>query len=372
MKPKRLVLGGAGHAHLHVLQRADELANRGYEITLVAPDRFWYSGLATGMLGGTYAAEEDQIDVATLAARHRVGFLDRRIRRIDAAAQVVWLDGGSSLRYDVLSLNLGSQPPPLPGGEGHERVYPAKPIANLWRLRRDLSARLALSGDDPVRVVVVGGGTTGCELAANLSGLVRRCGGRAELTLVSSGESILRQWPAGAAAAVAAGLQRRGVCLRARRRVCRIGPCMAGLDDGSELPFDMLVNATGLAPSPVIAGSGLAVSRDGALLVDRRLRAVGGYEIYGAGDCAAIEDLELPKVGVYAVREAPVLFGNLSAALEGAPLHDFEPQRRFLLIMNLGDGTGLAARNGLWWRGRAALWLKDWIDRRFLDQYREA
>ena len=40
--------------------------------------------------------------------------------------------------------------------------------------------------------------------------------------------------------------------------------------------------------------------------------------------------------------------------------------------MNLGSGTGLAARSGLWWHGRAAFRLKDWIDRRFLREYQES
>jgi hypothetical protein len=38
--------------------------------------------------------------------------------------------------------------------------------------------------------------------------------------------------------------------------------------------------------------------------------------------------------------------------------------------MNLGDGTGLAARGSLWWGGRIAFWLKHWIDLRFLRGYR--
>jgi hypothetical protein len=40
--------------------------------------------------------------------------------------------------------------------------------------------------------------------------------------------------------------------------------------------------------------------------------------------------------------------------------------------MNLGDGTGPAVRSGLWWHGRAAFRLKDWIDRKFLREYQEA
>jgi hypothetical protein len=38
--------------------------------------------------------------------------------------------------------------------------------------------------------------------------------------------------------------------------------------------------------------------------------------------------------------------------------------------MNLGDGTALAVRGGWVWHGLLALWLKDWIDRRYVAKYR--
>jgi selenide,water dikinase len=40
--------------------------------------------------------------------------------------------------------------------------------------------------------------------------------------------------------------------------------------------------------------------------------------------------------------------------------------------MNLGDGSAVAIRGRYWWHGRLAFQLKDWLDRRFLDSYRNA
>jgi NADH dehydrogenase FAD-containing subunit len=65
-----------------------------------------------------------------------------------------------------------------------------------------------------------------------------------------------------------------------------------------------------------------------------------------------------------------VLLHNLGAVLDGDPLRRYRPQRRALLILNLGDGTGLATWGGFAWRGRAAFWLKDRIDRRWLASVR--
>jgi NADH dehydrogenase FAD-containing subunit len=127
-----------------------------------------------------------------------------------------------------------------------------------------------------------------------------------------------------------------------------------------------LIAATGLKPAAVIRTSGLPTDAAGALLVNDQLQSVADPHIFGGGDCVTMSGHNLQRVGVYAVRQSAVLAANLLAALEGRPLQTYRPQRRFLQILNLGDGTGLAVRDRLWWRGRSALWLKERLDYRFM------
>lgn len=367
---RRVVLLGAGHAHLYTLKRVGEFARAGFEFVLVAPDAFWYSGLATGVLGGIYPPELDRIDVGALVERGGGRFVRARATGIDAAGRIVHLDSGESLTYDVLSCNLGSEVPldSVPGAAEHG--YPVKPIRNLWELRQALEARLAASSpDQPVRVVVVGGGATACEIAANIHRLARDRGGYAEITVLARGETVLEQMPRGAAKKMRDALGGMGVRLVPHAPVVRVESRVARTADGREFAYDFLVHALGLVPPRLLRDSGLPTGADGALRVDRTLRSVADPRVFGGGDCIAFEDRELPKVGVYAVREAPVLFHNLLATLQGRPLRPFKPQRRFLLILNLGDGTGLATWGPFSWRGRAAFWLKDRIDRAFLREY---
>ena len=177
---RRAVLLGAGHAHLYTLKRVEAFVRAGFEFVLVAPDAFWYSGLATGVLAGIYPPELDRIDVGALVGRGGGRFVRARATGIDAAGRVVHLDSGEPLPYDVLSCNLGSEVPldSVPGAAEHG--YAVKPVRNLWELRQALEARLGASAaDQPLRVVVVGGGATACELAANAHRLVRDRGGNA-------------------------------------------------------------------------------------------------------------------------------------------------------------------------------------------------
>ena len=75
------------------------------------------------------------------------------------------------------------------------------------------------------------------------------------------------------------------------------------------------------------------------------------------------------KLGVYAVRENPILLHNLKAALEGRALRRFKPGGAYLLLFNLGDDRGIFVKKQLVFDGRLAFWLKDYIDRRFMQKF---
>jgi len=356
-----ILLLGAGHAHLLVLRHAQAFRRRGHRLTVVAPGPFWYSGLATGMLNGERAPAEDQVDVAALAARAGACFVRGEAVGLDPAA--VRLADGRLLPFDAVSLALGSRTAPLPGAaDWPDRVFPVKPIAGLWALRQALERRFATGR--PVRVVVAGAGITGCELAASIAGLAARRGGVAEVTLLSGQGRPLRQLPGAAAARLLDGLGRRGI----RHRPGQVTAVEATRLDTTHGPlgYDILAVATGLRPEPLVSRLGLPVGADGGLLVDGFLRSPADPRVHGAGDCIAFAGGALPRAGVFAVRQAPVLGHNLLAAAEGTTPRRFRPRRRYLWIMNLGDGTGLASYGPLRWRGRLALRCKDWLDRRFL------
>ena len=337
---------------------------------MVAPDGFWYSGLATGVLGGRYPPELDQIDVGDLASKGGRFIRDRAVR-IDPSARTVHLAAGPPLTYDALSINVGSEVAlaRIPGAADHG--YPVKPIRNLWKLRQEVETRLAsASVANPLRIIVLGGGPSACEVSANLLRLSLPKRRAASLTLLTTGGRLLEQLPRGAADPVARLLHDGGVRVVPRCPAARIDADRVTTAAGECFPYDVLVHALGLVPPPLVRETGLPTDEEGSLIVDECLKSPADARVFGGGDCVAFRGRALPKVGVYAVREAPVIFFNLLATLEGRPLRRFRPQRRFLLILNLGDGTGLATWGPLYWRGRLAFLLKDRIDRAFLRKYR--
>ena len=363
----RIVLAGAGHAHLHIVKRAAEFRRRGIELVVIAPEPFWYSGLATGMLGGRYPPELDQVDVEMLVRRGGGQMVRDRVRHIDVDGRRIDLESGPSVAYDVLSLDLGSAPPEIPGAT--DRVYAVKPISNLLRLRDEVRRLAAMPERTPARIVVAGGGPAGCEIAANLIALGKSGRRQLEIAILTSQNRLLAGLPAIAGTLMARRLAQDGVDISYGTTVRSIEHGFAATGVG-RVPFDILVNATGLKPSPVVGAIGLPTGADGGLLVDRYLRSVSDPRIFGGGDCISFAERDLPKLGVYAVREAPVLLHNLLATQEGRKLKPYAPQRRALMILNLGDGTGLATRGGWALRSPAFAWIKDRIDRAFLGRYR--
>ncbi len=363
----RVLLVGAGHAHLYLLKRAREFTRRGLSLTVVAPEDFSYSGVATGVLGGRYPPEYGRIDIAALLAGSGATLVRAKLAGLDATARLVHLDDGRSVPFDVVSLNLGSLPPPLPGS--HRLCFDVKPVANLQRLRMALDGwRRERPGDVPA-IAVVGGGMTGVEVAAGLARLADVTGAKFRITLFAS-DSVLGELPPAASRGVVDALARRGIVVLAQGRVASLGDGHVVLADGRIEPADFVVNATGLRPAPVTRSLGLPTDADGALVVDADLASTGSPHVFAAGDCIAFRGRALPRVGVYAVRQAPILFHNLIATIEGRPRAAFTPQSRYLTIANLGDDTGLALRGAFRSQGRLAWRLKHAIDARFLAEYR--
>jgi selenide,water dikinase len=99
------------------------------------------------------------------------------------------------------------------------------------------------------------------------------------------------------------------------------------------------------------------------------LRSTSDNKVFAVGDTGTIIDEGLPKAGVYAVRQGPILWENLHRALDGRQLKKYEPQRSFLKLMNLGDGRAVGQWKGFAFSGRWVMRLKDTIDSGFIDKF---
>ncbi len=364
---QHLVLAGGGHAHLSVLKNLKNVTGRGHRVTLVSPSPFhYYSGMGPGMLAGIYRPEKIRFDVRSMALSAGAGFVEAGVLKIDPAARRIETSAGESLTCDVMSFNTGSRIRSAPV-MASENVFTVKPIEQLLAMRSYVLERLQQAR---LRLAVIGGGPAGIETAGCLWRLVRDAGGKADITLVA-GRRLLGGFPERARRLVRSSFSRRGVSVREGVRMEGMDADTVCLDSGEKLAFDAAVLATGIRPSPVFADSGLPTAEDGGMCVNRFLQCEQHPELFGGGDCICFAPRPIDRVGVYAVRQNPVLQHNLLAALEGRPLKPFVPQERYMLLFNMGDDRAVFCRGSIVAAGRLLYRLKDYIDRSFMKKFQD-
>jgi len=208
-------------------------------------------------------------------------------RRIDRQARSVALSDGTEVHYDHLALTTGARCRRL-ACEGAQ-------LARVHYLRGLADARAIRQGaEEARRVVVVGGGFIGLEVAASLRTLGR------EVTVVEMQERLLqRAVPPMIAAFLQTAHQQQGVrfhmATRIRRLVGDEGVSGVELETGDILPADMVVAGLGVVPNVELAEA-CALIVDNGIVVDRFART-SDPRIVAAGDCAAYPNAWLAAGG---------------------------------------------------------------------------
>jgi NADH dehydrogenase FAD-containing subunit len=179
----------------------------------------------------------------------------------------------------------------------------------------------------------------------------------------------MKNFPEGVRRRAYQSLTKRRIDIVEKDYVSEIRNKQITTQSGNTYSVDLVFLAVGVKPSSVSKESDLPTGPEGGMRVNQYLQCLEYPNIFGGGDCIYFQNHPLNKVGVYAVRENPVLYHNLKAALEEAPLTAFEPGGEYLLIFNMGDGTGIFHRSGISFGGKLAFAIKNHIDRRFMRQF---
>ncbi|MFH7597241.1 FAD-dependent oxidoreductase [Streptomyces racemochromogenes] len=270
-----LVIGG-GYAGVMAANRLTQRAD--VDVTLVNPrPDFVHRVRLHQLAGGTDPAVVAYREVLAEGVRLVV---DSAIR-IDAAGRAVELASGTTAGYDhlIYAVGSGSADPGVPGAA--EFAHPLATFEEAARLRPVLEA-----ASPQAPVVVVGGGPTGIETAAELAGE-----GRA-VTLVCGG--VLGPYlHARGRRAVARRLAALGVSVvdGPGSRVTEVTAGAVRLADGRELPSEVTVWSVGFGVPDLAARSGLRTDALGRLLTDETLTSLDDERIVAAGDSAAPSNL---------------------------------------------------------------------------------
>jgi len=363
---KHLVLIGGGHAHMMTLENTGEFVEKGFKVTVIGPSFYhYYSGMGPGMLGGTYSPDDIRFATRDVVEKHGGVFVKDKVEKIDPDKKEIYTQTGQTFSYDVLSFNAGSYVP-MQAPENSNNIYPVKPIEKLMEAADKLKV---LFSQKKIMVSIVGGGPSSAEIAGNVRQLAKKVNKHMPDIRIFAGKKFMASFPESVRSRVFSSLHNRGIEILETGFVKEIKTDEVCLESGETFSTDFIFIAMGVIPSTIFEESGLPVGPDKGLLVNKYLQSVKYPEIFGGGDCIYFEDQPLDKVGVYAVRENPILLHNLMATLQGDNLEVFDPGPEYLLIFNIGDGLGVFKKKWLVFSGKIASMIKDYIDRRFMNKF---
>ena len=366
---QELVLVGGGHSHALVLRMWGMAPLPGVRLTLISDGYDTpYSGMLPGHVAGIYDRDECYIDLHPLAQFADAQFYVDQVVGIDVETRQVLCRDRPPVKFDVLSLDVGSTPQvsATVAPELANHAIPAKPIGQFLERWQQLQKAVQQS-KDAQNIAIIGGGVGGVELALAMDARLKH---QAQFHLIHRQPELLPSHNRWVRRQLRRELKQRQVQLYlGETAIAHESPNHLKCKSGLMIPCDWSIWVTEARATPWIKNAGLATDDRGFLAVNQHLQSRSHPFIFGAGDVATLTQTPHPKAGVFAVRHGKPLFHNLRAYLQGQPLQPYHPQRTYLSLIGTGDGRAIASRGWLGTRGKWVWRWKDNIDRQFMAQF---
>ncbi len=368
---RTVVLLGVGHTNAHILK--EWARNPVPDCRLVCISRFLtatYSGMLPGTLAGQFSPDEMQIDLQKLVARAGATLILADVTSVDWSRRVLHFDNAESLKFDILSIGVGSRP----AGLLEENAACLVPIKPMQTFLQRLDERLDIVAPKPgqlLKIAIVGGGVASIEIALCLQRRLHFDFPQANIRIriLTSADEIVDELPTPSIKRVRLILQARGIQVVTQSRVTDADDSSITINGVDRQSADCVIWSTGAAAPPVLSRLGLPEDSRGFLATKPTLQSTVDPLVFAVGDSGSIPETPFPKAGVYAVRQSPILWHNIKALLNGGPLLEFKPQSDFLKLLNTGDGRALLLYKSLTVHARWCWILKTWIDRKFLKNF---
>ncbi|MDY7020337.1 MAG: NAD(P)/FAD-dependent oxidoreductase [Cyanobacteriota bacterium] len=358
-QPTRICILGGGFGGLYTALRLNEFPWRSSEkpeITLVdSRDRFLFSPLLYELLTGELQTWEIAPPFEQLLQNTNIRFHQQRVTGIDIETKQVQLQTDEPLNYDYLVLAMGGETPVdiVPGAADY--AIPFRTLEDAYRLEERLRV-LEASDLDKIRVVIVGGGYSGVELACKLADRLQE---RGRIRLIERANEILSGSPSFNREAAQRALRERKVWIDLETNVQSIEASAIALEYRQQvdnIPADIVLWTVGTRITDVVKSLPLKQNQRGQVMATSTLQAFEHPEIFALGDLADCRDADgqnIPATAQAAFQQADYTAWNLWAAITGRPLLPFRYQG-LGEMMTLGTDDATLTGLGLKLEGQMA------------------
>jgi len=383
MEKKRLLILGGGFAGLDVARSIgnSKQARAYWDTLLIDKENFFqFNPLLPAVAVGAVETRHIVYPLRDMARHRHIRFIKNKATKIDLERREVLLHNDLVVPYDTLAVAVGSVTNyyEVPGAQEHTRPFKTIVDAMYFRARVVELFEMAEQAETEdqrkklLAFVIVGGGVTGVEVAAELIDMVqdtllpkypnvRRTD--ISVTIIEVGDRIIPAARPSHSAYVQRFLVRRGVRLLLGSAATRIEPKRIHLKNGTTVDGFTIVWTAGVRPPDVVAQLPLMRIKDGRVRVDDYLRALDPAgkpveNVFVLGDCAA----SLRQDGTYqpALSQTAIAMGlHLGKQLverakgRSVPPFQFKPAG---YIISLGKNSSVLELFGIPLSGRLA-WL---------------
>ncbi len=356
---KRIVILGSGFAAISIIKKIDV---DNYRPTIVSPRNHF---LFTPLLPSTTVGKIEFRSIIEPVRKTRKGLeyyqadctdIDTENRRIRCRPP-----GGEEefeIGYDILVISVGAWNNTfnVPGVREHALFL--KELTDARNIRERVVSCLeqaSIPGIDVeeqnrlLHFVVVGGGPTGVEFAAELDDMFDEdlgksfphLIGRVKITLFEASGTILNSFDGSLRSYTQEHFRKEGITVRLETPVQEVGDGYLKLKSGEVVPAGLIVWSTGYAPTGLVGRLPFDKDRSGRILTDDRLRVPGHPEIYALGDCATVAGASLPQTAQLAMQAGKYLAVSLNRIADGKEPEAFRFKNLGMLAY-IGDNKALA------------------------------
>ncbi len=358
-KPKLVILG-TGFATFSMLHHLDLDK---YEVCIVSPrNHFLFTPLLPSTTVGTLEFRSIIEPIRAMQRRGAIQFYQATCTSIDLSTNLITCEGSFdgqtfllSFNYLVIAVGAVNKTFNIPGVEEH--AFFLKELADARRIRQRIIENFEHSAtplvDEAERqrllhFVVVGGGPTGVEFAAELHDFLEDDIKDAfpdlmkdvRITLLEASKGLLNAYDAKLSEYTLQRFQRAKIDVRTGTLVKEVLPHAVRLADGSELPAGLVVWSTGIGPTALIQSLPFAKDRAGRLITDPFFAVDESNRVFAIGDCSTRAGDQLPATAQVAQQEGEYLGKQLNRLARKKKPHEFK-YRHMGMLAYVGDRRAL-------------------------------
>lgn len=308
-----------------------------------------------------------------------ISFIQAEISGVDLKTQSVRTKGGEVLFYDYLVIALGSQTADFGIPGVGEYAFQFKSVNDAIAINVQIGKlikKMAVGEKmNPLKILIGGAGFTGVELAAEISGCVKKmCQGyniktaNALVTLIEAEPKMLPMVADGERKIISKRLTEFGVVLMENSPIEEVGSDFIKLKSGQTLAGDIVVWTAGIRANEFLVSiAGLPVTDKGKIMMNDNLRIQNWKNVFAIGDNQEFIDSKtkkpVPTLAYVAVDQGKVVAKNIYNLLNGGKnLEDYKPNYG-IWIAPVGGKFALAHL----WSGFAIGGFVGWVIREFVD-----